>query len=433
MLRLRCCFYKSFPIPTTRLILSRLPTYFLTILFICLGASLVSGRTLYVAPHGSNSGSGSLNSPLGSLTHAVRVAKAGDTIILRGGVYTMHEVWLDRRKGMGGSPKNYLTIKAKEGEEPVLRPGSRRFIIHADYVHVEGLHFLMPWRLEAFGRGLRIINNKFSGPQPKYGAIEIGGGDIVVEGNEIEITVAAGNTRDHGIYVHRGQKIRIRNNRIVGTNGYGIHLYDEHKSAKPATWRAQAFVMKDYVISGNFVGSSRSRSGIIVAKGRGGQHIELKNISIHNNVLFGNAIFGLLIREGRNIEVYNNTFYLNRAGALLVRDPSHEGVEPASDVTIKNNIFVTMPNKGHVGNKSPGKKIILENNLYDKKPGLLNLKDANPIIGSPQFRDLGADDFRLKPTSPGIDAGVDVGLPYHGTAPDLGAFEFEPTSSNAGD
>jgi len=410
--------------------LSRLSTtYFLAIIFIALQSIGGFARTFYVAPRGSDSASGSLNSPWGSLTHAVRVAKAGDTIIMRGGVYIMHEVWLDRRKGMGGSPGNYLTIKAHEDEEPVLRPGSRRFIIHADYVHVEGLHFLMPWRLEAFGRGLRIINNKFSGPQPKYGAIEIGGGDILVEGNVIKITVAAGNTRDHGIYVHRGQKIRIRNNRIVGTNGYGIHVYDEHKSANASTWPSQSFVMKDYIIAGNFIASSRSRSGIIVAKGRGGKHIELTNISIHNNVLLGNAIFGLLIREGKNIDVYNNTFYLNRGGALLVRDPSAEAGEPARDVTIKNNIFVAMPNKGHVGNKSPGPNIVLENNLYDKEPGLLNLKDPNPIIGTPQFRDLGADDFRLKPTSPAIDAGVDVGLPYHGSAPDLGAFEFDRSSN----
>jgi len=337
----------------------------------------------------------------------------------------MHEVWIDRRKGMGGRPGQYLTIKAHQNEQPVMRPGSRRFIIHADYVRVEGLHFLMPWRLDAFGRGLQIVNNKFTGPQPKYGAIEIGGGGILVEGNEIKITVAAGNTRDHGIYVHRGQQITLRNNRIVGTNGYGIHIYDEHKNANPRQWAANPFVMQDFVIEGNFVASSRSRSGIIVAKGRGGDHIQLRNIKICNNVLANNAIFGLLIREGEKVEVYNNTFYLNVAGALLVRNPSHEGVEPARDVLIKNNIFIAMPNKGHVGNKSPGSNIVLKNNFYDKDPVLLNFKDPNPIVGSPRFRDVTADDFHLKPTSPAIDAGVDVGLPYHGAAPDLGAFEFE--------
>jgi hypothetical protein len=36
------------------------------------------------------------------------------------------------------------------------------------------------------------------------------------------------------------------------------------------------------------------------------------------------------------------------------------------------------------------------------------------------------DFLRLKAGSHLIDAGVDVGLPFNGTAPDLGAFEFAP-------
>jgi hypothetical protein len=34
-------------------------------------------------------------------------------------------------------------------------------------------------------------------------------------------------------------------------------------------------------------------------------------------------------------------------------------------------------------------------------------------------------DYTLLPTSPVIDAGIDVGLPYNGDAPDMGAFETE--------
>ena len=32
--------------------------------------------------------------------------------------------------------------------------------------------------------------------------------------------------------------------------------------------------------------------------------------------------------------------------------------------------------------------------------------------------------LRPTPTCPAVDAGTDVGLPYSGTAPDLGAFEL---------
>jgi hypothetical protein len=43
----------------------------------------------------------------------------------------------------------------------------------------------------------------------------------------------------------------------------------------------------------------------------------------------------------------------------------------------------------------------------------------------PQFVDATVPDVHLLPDSPCIDAGVDVGLPYLGLAPDMGA-EFEP-------
>ncbi|RMD88548.1 MAG: DUF5123 domain-containing protein [Calditrichaeota bacterium] len=384
-----------------------------------------SGQTYYVSPQGSDSNNGTINAPWQNLLFAVRNVSPGDTIIMRGGTYIMGEVWIDRNKGMGGKPGKYLTIKAYPGEEPILKPGRRRLILWADYVRIEGLHFIMPWRCDAFGDGLQIINNKFTGPQPKFGAIETGGNDILVEGNFIQIDDAGGNTQDHGIYVHKGERITVRNNTIIGSKGYGIHVFDEHKSADPADWAANPFVMKDYILEGNFIMGSQERSGIIIAKGRGSQYITLENIIVRKNVLVGNAVFGLFIREGNNIQVLNNTFYQN---GVAYGNTSLFIDNDTENITIKNNIFQST--FGHVVNSSSGTNIILENNLYFPNILLEGISDPSAIQADPLFVDAQTNNFHLQPSSPAIDAGVDVGLPFSGAAPDLGAFEFENFPTN---
>lgn len=58
-------------------------------------------------------------------------------------------------------------------------------------------------------------------------------------------------------------------------------------------------------------------------------------------------------------------------------------------------------------------------------PGVLNITDTlyvDPLFVAPP------DDYRLDRGSPLIDAGVDVGLPFVGTAPDVGAYEFTDLS-----
>lgn len=54
---------------------------------------------------------------------------------------------------------------------------------------------------------------------------------------------------------------------------------------------------------------------------------------------------------------------------------------------------------------------------------------ANNINVNPLFIDTSAGDFHLQNTSPCIDAGTDVGLPYTGTAPDMGCFEYGSSAS----
>jgi len=47
-----------------------------------------------------------------------------------------------------------------------------------------------------------------------------------------------------------------------------------------------------------------------------------------------------------------------------------------------------------------------------------------PVGLDPQY--VGSPNYHLLASSPNIDAGIDVGLPYYGLAPDIGAYEYSP-------
>lgn len=57
--------------------------------------------------------------------------------------------------------------------------------------------------------------------------------------------------------------------------------------------------------------------------------------------------------------------------------------------------------------------------------------DPSNITDNPLFTNIEESDLTLQETSPCIDEGTDVGLDYNGTAPDMGAYEYEATSGAA--
>lgn len=75
----------------------------------------------YVSPTGSDSQTGTIERPFASLQYAHDLAKPGDTIYLRGGVYALTEGIQLTRDGTSGAP---ITIANYPGETPIL-DGSR--------------------------------------------------------------------------------------------------------------------------------------------------------------------------------------------------------------------------------------------------------------------------------------------------------------------
>ncbi len=67
------------------------------------------------------------------------------------------------------------------------------------------------------------------------------------------------------------------------------------------------------------------------------------------------------------------------------------------------------------------------NNYVVTSRGPAYMEITNTISADPMFVSA-PDDYHLTAGSPLIDAGVDVGLPYTGAAPDIGAFEYDAST-----
>lgn len=377
----------------------------------------------YVAPTGNNSNAGSINSPWATISFAANRAKYGDTVVVRGGTYTEGEIWI--RDNHGSISGKFLVISAYPGETPVFTNGSRGLIIDIPFVRVEGLTFMNGKSLYSLKEisNHEYVRNTFKGSGYGWDAISVAGKDILVEGNVINLLGNTAGTQGHGIYVHASSNVIIRNNRISGMTGYAIHIFDQRRSEDAPGYTRKIF---NIVVEGNFLFGSRERAGIIVSAY---DQAKVEKVVIRNNVVYRHAGSGIVVRDDvSDVKIHNNTIYdintdgidWNGAEGIYVGN----GVGKVTKVDIRNNVIVLNHQGNHIVVEGAS-NVMVDHNLYWPSPlRLKKISDANPRVTNPVFVNEQANDFRLQASSPAIDAGVDVGLPFDGTAPDLGAFEY---------
>ncbi|WP_169733978.1 right-handed parallel beta-helix repeat-containing protein, partial [Crossiella equi] len=160
----------------------------------------------------------------------------------------------------------------------------------------------------------------------------------------------------------------------------------------------------------NVVGGTRnsSKSGIALAVEDYAEERWVSDVSIHNNVMHGNAQAGISFwveSSGvfADIRIVNNTFHGNRNGAI-----------------------------GFYGGDFEGSNV-LRNNIFDRDVRHPDFAVDHNFTGDPGFVDPGAGDFHLTPAAVrAIDQGSAVGAPAFdadnrprpaGAGVDLGAYE----------
>lgn len=342
----------------------------------------INATTYYVSTTGNDGNTGTISSPLKTITHAVNShCVAGDMVIVRDGTY-----YEDVSTSRDGTVTNRIIIKSenKWGAKIVgVTQSWGVWINSGDYVNIEDFDIsasVDPIEndtgsgLVNYGDYVIISGNKVhhipantgagggSGINTFYSASLAGAYPIVKDNVVFDIGYASTSPQlVHGIYIYSPHGEYYRNI-VYDIPGWGIHSWHNGPSY--------------YKVFNNTVFASRG--GILV--GADGDVVDY--CEVRNNILFDLSYYG--IREWGDVgthNIYSNNLFFN---------------------TAYNYYFIN-------GSSS--------NDVY-----------ADPLFVN--YQSDGTGDYTLKSGSPAIDRGLDVGLPYSGFAPDIGAFESDESPIN---
>lgn len=320
-------------------------------------------RTLHVAPSGDDANPGTLESPWRTLQKAAEIARAGDTVQVRAGVYRGH-VFLR----FSGEPDKPIVFRNAPGERPVLDgEGKGRLELQSEHgwrkpigwIVVEGFEVRNGWDgIKFYNAHHIILKGNFIHDNLNQGILG-NGHHVRIEGNVIAHNgFKADNeesNKEHGIYV-TGTDVEIINNVIHSNRAYGIQVAgypfqpDSHAGADFATARR-------WLISHNTIAFQQNRAGIVVWQ-----------------------------PDATDCVIENSIFYRN---AVRLGTGDCQGIDfvaPGGGHVIRNNLFFGLGRTAIGG----------EPRHYTSAE---NVEDQDP-----QFVDADHFDFRLRPGSPAMGA-----------------------------
>jgi pectate disaccharide-lyase len=398
--------------------------------FLLFLSASVKATIYYVATNGNDSASGtSTNTPFLTPERAIRTVNASDTLYVRGGTFVLTGLVKTAKAGLA---TNYCKLWAYPGEHPIFNgsnapSGFRALDIRSAYWHV---------------KNLEIDGARDNG-------IIVASGTNIVEAcvihdcNNDGITLGSSSSPAHGNLILNCDSYR---NYQVGSGGNNGDGFSAKSGAGPGNvfrgcrawfnsddgwdfyandngnvtlencwsfhngtnlWNVGSF-------SGNGNGFKLGGAGTL-ARHVLKQCLAFKNHSKgfdHNHSLGGHTLY--------NCTGFNNA------------NPNFSFYEAPTNGTnvFKNN--VSFPNDST--NIIAGSIMVSnswQNGLTVSVADFISLDDSLAFAPRNDDYSLPTNGLaRLAAGSDLIDAGVDVGLPYNGSAPDLGAFEFVASPRN---
>ena len=298
-----------------------------------LHAHIAHADTIYVAPTGTGDGTSAASAT--TITNASMKAKAGDTVILAGGVY--HERIMPANKGTSSS---WITFKAADGALPIIEntpDGTGAGSDDTEYVIFDGI---------ATRHNLKLgFSNKYI---DYCGGRNQSGGSQTSNGHFKYLNVIAEGSGVSGIGTFCATDITVQN-AIVAHNGLGeswtsgVNLYGTYGGASVNTIKN--------VISFENIDISNDKSdgsGFIMDVGT-------KGALFQNNIAFRNGGSCFRITNSNNAQMINNTCWDNAQFDTQYADEIFFSTSgDSSGAIIRNNIIVPHSGKAAVGGSNSG-------------------------------------------------------------------------------
>ena len=427
---------------------------FFTGLFAVL-TSLVTATTYYVSPTGTSAGPGSKASPYDFTTGIGKSLTGGDSLIVRGGTYNFTSTQSFSKSGSAGK---FLQVVAYPGETPILdfrlqsyADASQGVMLNASYLHLKGIIIQ-----GAGDNGLQVKgSNNFiehcttrwncdSGTQMKTGS-----DNLILNCDSYENFDYKSGTIAAPDYGGNADGFADKQYTNTGTNTYkgcrswrnGDDGWDSYQKVGNTVYDScwcysmapLTYDMTDNIRfktdSASWFYQFKNASGRYVMKNYGngngfklGGAYTTNNATLHNCISVGNQVKGFDQNNNDGImTIYNCTSYNNG---------SNYGFSNSTYGTLIIKNCASLSSKG--SNTFAAKTVTQAYNTWNSGFTCV-AADFTSLDSSQMLNDRQPDGslpeislLHLTPTSGLIDKGTNVGFAYYGSAPDLGAYEYNP-------
>ena len=381
---------------------------------------------IFVSPDGDNNNPGTIDLPLKSIPAAVNKIQLGDTIYVRGGIYLLSDTDKISISKNGNANSRYYLFAYNE-ERPILDFSSmaitstnRAITLSGSYWYIKGIDIK-----GAGDNGMHISGSN--------NLIEF---CSFYENHDTGLQLSNGASNNQIINCdsyynsdpNQGNADGFAPKLNVGTNNYfyGCRAWQNSDDGWDGYLRpsndVSTIIENCWCFSNGYLknGSPSSGNGNGYKMGGSDNKDLMHNFTLKNCLAFDNRVKGFDQNNNKgSMTLYNCSSYRNGTNYSITTP-----LDSSKTATLINN--VSLGNYGSLAGF-----VIQQTNSW-LPPFIVTNDDFVSIdtlgVRGPRNADGSLPELNFMHLASGsdlIDAGVPVGLPYNGTAPDLGAFETD--------